>query len=217
MAVPLRRVHIGAANRCHKQLGQWQAIDRALDALAERFPEFDGDSVLLKATAINALYGTNVMAIWRMADHVRKVIAETDLPSAGPQLVERLAALPKAPRQKKDRRHLSFASKFTHFFVDRDRFPMMDKYTAKMVRFHLGRRQIIRDPARPYSAFCENLKRLRSLAGLTCFTRELDHYLWLAGLYREWLGGNTKVNVEVKDLFEATSGQTAADLRVMLG
>jgi len=150
LAVPLSRDQVAAANRLHAGLRQWATADRALGALAERFPEFDETSTLLKAVTINAMYGTNVWALDRMARHVMAVLSETDLARAGPELVERLATPPPAPGQKRRRTHLSFAAKFAHFFIDAERYPILDSYAAKMVELHLpGEPSAASDRRRP--------------------------------------------------------------------
>jgi hypothetical protein len=217
LAVPLSPAQIAAAERLHARSRQWRVSDDALHALAQRFPDFGDEAVVLKCVAINALYGTNVFAITRMAEHVKGVIAKTDLASAGPKLVEQLAALPKTAGQKKARLHLSFASKFAHFFIDPGRFPILDNYAVKTLVFHLGEKNLVKRPGHPYMAFVENLLRLRTAASLTCSTRELDHYLWVAGEYRAYREKpNAKINVEMRSLFQAPSTDDKANLRLLL-
>ena len=58
------------------------------------------------------------------------------------------------------RKHLSFASKFAHFFIDMERFPIYDFFSLKMVAYHLGRQELTRNTAHPYQAFIENINRL---------------------------------------------------------
>src|SRR5262245_36050437 len=117
LAVPLPINKIEAANCLHERLEQWGLADQALQLLAERCPRFEPNVCLLKVVAVNGLYGTNLYAITRMAKHAASVLAGTDLATAGPELVERLADLPATEGQKHKRRHYSFASKFAHFFL----------------------------------------------------------------------------------------------------
>ncbi len=216
LAVPLSQQQIEAAMRLQATLDQWSATDEALEALAKRFPDFDPPSTLLKTVAINALYGTNVYAHIRMARHVGDVLAKTDCAAAGPELVERLAALPKAEGQKSDRRFHSFGSKFAHFFVSSDRFPIMDSYAAEMVRHHLGRNNYVVDWGRPYMAFVQNFQTLMSLASLKCGNREFDNYLWIAGQYRKWRRiPKAQINAELRALFENPLAAAAAELGVI--
>ena len=115
---PLTAAQISVAGRLHQRLAFWPATDSALDDLAERFPAFDLSACLLKTVAVNQLYGTRVLAIPRMAQHVADVMRDPGREN----LVEELAIL---SSRGKERRHLSFASKFAHFFVDKDRYRSM--------------------------------------------------------------------------------------------
>ncbi len=216
LRVPLRAEQIAAANRLHARLEQWQASDRALAGLAGRFPGFDLDSSLLKAVTINALYGTNVFAVVRMAQHVTAILSEADHPD-GAELVERIAKLPIIEGQATQRRHLSFASKFAHFFLDVERFPILDSYAAKMVDYHLGRGLRVRNAEHPYRAFLTNFGLLKQLAGWTGCNRELDHYLWIAGQYRTWRKNHeAPINAELSRLFAGAADGVEADLAVLL-
>jgi hypothetical protein len=71
LVVSLSMPQIEAANRLHRQLSQWQVTDDAIRSLKERFPGFDIDATLLKVVAVNQLYGTNVYAVVRMAEHIK--------------------------------------------------------------------------------------------------------------------------------------------------
>lgn len=180
LAVPLLASQVEAASRLRARLPQWVVTDAALEALGIKFPGIELEATLLKVAVLNQLYGTTVYAVTRMARHVVEVMA------AGPVddgIVERLAALPKGATQTTDRRHLSFASKFAHFFIDVKRFPIYDSYAAKMVRHHFGKGALKKwDPsvkAPPYADFVAAIGRLLRTAALACSVRELDRYLWL--------------------------------------
>src|SRR5260221_751585 len=166
LIVPLYMSQIEAASRLHRQLLQWQITDCALHALHVHFPGFDAEATLLKVVAVNQLYGTNVYAVIRMAQHIAKVMSEADNMEDA-DLVEKLASLTA-------RKHRSFASKFAHFFIDMERFPIYDTYAVKMVAYHLGKQEQDMDTAHPYRAFTENINRLKRYAQLSCTTRELD-------------------------------------------
>ena len=208
LAVPLTMTQIEAANRLHGKLLQWQVTDRALNTLQVNLPGFDIEATLLKVAAINQLYGTNIYAVVRMAQRVTEVMRNASRMEDA-DLVERLACLD-------DRKHRSFASKFAHFFIDMERFPIFDSYALKMVTYHLGPGGRVVDSAHPYRAFIENIHRLKSYAGLSCTTRELDRYLWLAGLYQAWCRNHaSQINAEVAKMFESPSQEIAADLTVL--
>jgi len=215
--VPLSSGQIEAAGRLYEQLVQWRAGDEALAALAERFPGFDAQGSLLKVVTVGALYGSTAINAARLAGHVQRVLAKADARSCGSELVERLAAVPAAPGESKARMHLAFASKFAHFFVDPDRYPIMDTHAVRMVRFHLGRRNRVSDEAHRYVEFVTNFRRLRAMAGFKGPKRELDRYLWLSGRYQAWLKNpKSRVNVELGALFRSPNEAAAVDLRAMM-
>ncbi len=217
LAAPLSSLQIQAASRLHRRLKRWIATDTALAALSEHFPDFGLKAVLLKVPTVNQFYGTNLRAVLRMADHIVKIMAETDPATAGPELVERLAMLPTASEEEKQRTFLSFASKFAHFFIDAERFPIYDSYAVKMVEYHLGLSSTTWEKSHPYQTFVTHLNNLKLLAALSCTSRELDHYLWLAGLYRAWLKNpEAKINADATQLFAQSSDEIQADLAQLL-
>lgn len=211
----LSEEQIAAAVTLHATLAQWQVTDRALRRLQEAMAGFGPEEALLKVVAINALYGTNVFALVRAATHVGKVLGSADLGSAGPELVESLANIP-TTSDGRPRRYVSFASKFAHFFINSERFPIYDSYAERMLSLHLGA-SAVRDPARPYEAFTANLGRLMHEYGLGCSYRELDRYLWLAGQYRAYEKGGRMLNTELVHLFDNPSAEQRALLRTLRG
>ncbi|MBI1901801.1 MAG: hypothetical protein HYS13_11910 [Planctomycetia bacterium] len=215
LVVPLPVEKVEAANQLYERLDQWRLADQALWLLADRCPGFAPEACVLKVVAVNALYGTNVYATTRMAKYVANVLAGADLGTAGAELVERLAALPPSEGQKRERRHISFASKFAHFFVDDDRFPIMDSHALRMLKQHLGR-GFSENPSHPYVEFVSNLQQLKRLSGVTRSNRELDRYLWLAGAYASWKKKLTvSINAEARALFAQPSDEVAALLDVL--
>lgn len=216
--VPLSPEQIVSANRIHAKLSQHLEGLRAINALAQRFPEFDANAVLLKIITINALHGPNVMSRPRVSAHIQKVMASVETETAGPELVEKLASVPSGPKEPANRRHYSFASKFAHFFLDPDRFPLMDNTTSRMVRFHLGPRSWIPDDeGHRYREFASNFLRLRGQAGFKGRKRELSRYLWIAGQYQTWLKTpKARINPELKTVFESPPADIVDDVRSLL-
>jgi hypothetical protein len=188
-------VQVDAATRIHNRLASWKATDAALDELARSMPGFSLGECLVKASAINQLYGTNVYALGRMAEHLAQVLKEAQ----SDDLVERLATL---NTNGKPRRHLSFASKFAHFYIDKDCFPICDSYAIERLRFHLAGVRLPTDNPPQYAEYVAAHQALISLCGLGCTGRELDRYLWVGGLYRAWSRNyDAPINVEVRTLF----------------
>ena len=201
--VDLTEAQLAAAGTLHAMLAQWRLTDEALRRLQDALPAFGPEESLLKVVAINGLYGTNVFALVRAATHVEKVLAAANLTTAGPELVESLADIPTTSSGRL-RRHVSFASKFAHFFISADRFPIFDAYAERMMLLHIGP-SALRNPQRPYEAFVANLERLTREYGLRSTYRELDRYLWLAGLYRAYVDGKRTLNAEALRMFEKPS------------
>lgn len=78
LAVTLAESQVRSATALHTLLVGWATVDRALISLRERFPKFDREASLLKGAAVNQLYGTNVYALTRMAEHVATVLDGVD-------------------------------------------------------------------------------------------------------------------------------------------
>lgn len=215
LAVPFRKEQIAVAQALHDRLTQWSAADAALDALRTAFPAFTFEASLLKVAVVNQLYGTNVYAVTRMARHASDLLGNADTSTAGPDLVERLAALPPLHADQKRRTFLSFASKFAHFFIDTERFPIYDSYALNVVRYHIGRTGTALGHPYRYRDYVTDLALLRDGSGLVVRTRELDRYLWLAGEYRAYLRGRRDINTEVKALFGDASQAVRSQLAVL--
>ena len=201
--VSLAAAQLDAAGRLHSRLAFWKATDEALDDLSRRIPSFNASACLIKASAINQLYSTNVYALPAMAEHIAEVIA-------GPSeedLVERLALLNGV-------RHVSFASKFAHFFIDSERYPIFDGYAHRMLRYHLIGVPAADPP--PYAEYAGAHRALIELCGLACSGRELDRYLWLGGLYAKWLKDHgAKINSEASRLFVQRDRDASIDADLM--
>ena len=218
LAVPLCREQIEAACRLHSELSFWRVADQALEALGERFPGFEAEAALLKVIAINSLYYTNVYAVARMAKHVQSVMADVEPGSTDPDLVDRIADLPRSTNQKGPRKFLSFASKFAHFFIDSERFPILDSYAETVIKLHLGKNGYRSDKERPYAAYVANFQELRQQAGWTGTARGFDRYLWIAGQFRASTGKRkASINSELRQLFEYPPSKIKRDLKLLLG
>jgi hypothetical protein len=193
---PLNQKQVEAANDLHDTVDLWQSTDRMWPKLKEAMPGWGVEESIVKCTLVDRLYSTNVFAIERMAQHVKEVF------EMQPKLDEQLVALiaqRKAPKGKKPRSEISFASKLCHLFVS-DSLPIYDSAAREMLQMHLGD-LYNEDKATPYKSFCENLRVLCEEAGLQSECRRLDRYLWIAGLYRRKQQGR-KINAELGRIVE---------------
>jgi hypothetical protein len=101
-------------------------------------------------------------------------------------------------------RYRSFASKFAHFFISHDRFPIHDSYAADMLRAHLGPRAPHPDSDATYMDRAEAFWELAESAGPGADTHRLDRYLRIVGQYRKWAQNRaSRINWELRGVFEA--------------
>jgi hypothetical protein len=178
MVRPVTQKQIDAARTVHARLAQWSISDKTLKYLHDRMPGWSAEESLLKCVAINTLYGANVFAITRMAQHVTSALA---LPQGSIDgLVEHISS-PHLSQGGTSRRHISFASKLCHFFIDAERYPIYDNAACEGLRYHLNS-AYCHDDRSPYSAFCRNLEALRTASDtIRVTTRQLANIFGLSG------------------------------------
>lgn len=196
---PLRDL-IEAACTLHDTLQSWHKADEALRAVRAGVTGFSPEAVLAKVALVDALYYTNVAAIVRVADHFHKILKSSDPKSAGPSLVQDLAAAPQGGNETRKVLRLSLAAKFAHFFIDEERFPIYDKYAVRMVAKHAG------VPASKlrgnYPDFTAGFNALAEAAGLHSRRRRLDRYLWIQGQYEEWSRTGKTTSTDLAAMFK---------------
>jgi len=191
LAIPLMQSQIDAAVEFWQ--GGWESEDFKQLRLA--FPN-PLKAVRIKAIVLNALYGTNIIAIAQAADRVERVLSANQW--TGRNLVEQLV---NEIRGVTNRSNYSFAAKYAHFFVDSS-LPILDWFAEWRLRAHLGRKMQSQDPRR-YHRFTEDIETLKRVAGLNCNCAELDAYLWVAGEYWYWKDHpKYSVSSELKQHFE---------------
>jgi len=203
---PATSEQIDAACRIHDRLEQWRLSDSALHLLRHTMPGWNDEESLVKCVTINALYGTNVFAIVKMAKHVKSIFESLQC-STSDDLVEQIALLD-LNDDTPPRRHVSFASKLCHFFVDEKRFPICDNAACETLRCHLGD-EYLESGSDLYTAFQQNLSKLCTASNLTMTGREADRYLWIVGMYmryekwsRQGAMARPIVNAELLRVFE---------------
>lgn len=193
LAISLTNSQIEAASEFWREKGGWET--KEFLQLKQCFPNFQ-DAVKLKAVVLNTLYGTNVIAISKVAECLERTLDANH--STGPNLVEELVA---EIKKITNRDHYVFVAKFAHFFITPE-LPILDSYAEWMVGEHLGRAQQSQNPKR-YLKFAEDIERLKELAGLTCEWAQLDAYLWVAGEYWCWKKNpREKISADLKGHFK---------------
>lgn len=208
LAIPLKQSQIDAAAEFWQ--GGWESKEFA--QLKSAFPN-PIDAIKVKAIVLNALYGTNIIAIAQVADRVERVLRANQWSRT--ELVEQLV---KEIRGVTNRNHYSFAAKYAHFFVDSS-LPILDWFAEWRLRAHLGRQMQSKEPGR-YHRFCEDFETLKRVAGLNCDCAELDAYLWVAGEYWYWKEHpKYPISGDLKMRFESVRRSTSAEpvLAALLG
>lgn len=201
LAVSLVETQVVAAGKLHDELEQWKAAERALDYLKEAMPSnIQDEQVLLKAAVLNQLYATRVFTLHAMASHIVEVFSSEAMRDEC-SLVERIAYLEASGRE-----HESFASKYCHFFVDSERFPLFDSYVPAIVRMHLGKGNYrCKTTHKTYRNFYADLMALRGHISFRPNVREMDHYLWLRSQWQTFRkkGDDAPIGAEVEHLFRS--------------
>jgi len=152
------------------------------------------EHILLKVSALNDFYSTNIFDTYSVAKHILSMKIDQRLQSGDLSLVNELA---KVILREKPRNFYSFASKYcSHHFPEK--FPIYDSFVEKMLvhydhadrfsRFHKA-------DLKHYELFVKVIKDFQSHYGLGRFTlRQIDIFLWLAGkdsFPRNYGGGTT--------------------------
>lgn len=173
--------------------------ERALFALQGCFPRYDAESTLLKVIAVHSLDSSRTFPVARWAEHVTQTLIGLDPLDVGRELVDALAALP-GVKPAEHRRALTFASRFAHYFIDADRFPVLDAWSeAELARLAPPPN----DDECAYVEFATRHARLAAQTGMPR-ARQLGHFLWLAGQYRVWSRNRrTSIQSVARALFES--------------
>lgn len=200
-SIPLRLEQVAAASLLMEQLEDLRRSDRALFALSGCFPGFDAESTLLKVVALHSLDASQAFAVWRLVAHLQRLLAGQELTAFGPEIVDAIAALPGSEDPKNRRRLTGFAARFAHYFIDLDRFPIVDAWSESVLAT-LGL------PSAPASAsrYVTYSRGYALLAQLLNLNRERDLWpcLWLTGQFRAWLKNpRTPIHRSVRRLFES--------------
>ncbi|MGD0736636.1 MAG: hypothetical protein ABR976_16015 [Terracidiphilus sp.] len=165
LAIPLKQSQIDAAKTFWAE--GWESSE--FEQLRTAFPN-PLDAVKIKAIVLNALYGTNIIAIAQVAKPIEEVLGADKW--TGPELVEQLVC---KIREVTKRSNYSFAAKYAHFFVD-PTLPILDSFAEWMLGKHLGGKMQSNEPRR-YYRFTEDIEKLKRVACLNCNCAELDSYL----------------------------------------
>lgn len=165
------------------QMENYRLQEQSLGLLFKKFcpANIKIEHILLKVSALNDFYSTNIFDTYSVAKHIREMNIESRLKGGDLSLVNELAIV--TIRDKK-RNFYSFASKYcSHHFPDS--FPIYDSYVEKML-LHYGRTDEFstfrKEDLKHYESFVNVIKKFQINYQLDQFSlREIDIFLWLAG------------------------------------
>lgn len=139
------------------------------------------EHILLKVTALNAFYSTNILATFPVAKHIFKLEIDGRLKAGDTGLVNDLAKVTIAGTPKN---FYSFASKYCNHHVP-ESFPIYDSFVEKMLMHYSAEDGFARftpEDLKIYKDFVGVITNFRRFYNLNNFTlRQIDVYLWLAG------------------------------------
>lgn len=135
------------------------------------------ENILLKVSALNDFYSTNIFDTYSVAKHILNCNIDAELEKGDIDLVNKIALV-------KTRNFYSFASKYCSHHKP-EIFPIYDSYVKKML-MHFKKEDDFFDfkktDLKEYSIFLEVIQAFKKYYGLSAFTlRQIDIYLWLAG------------------------------------
>ena len=170
-------------------LNRWQTLtkyvqqEQALNLLFQTLCPKNNDpvSVLLKVSALNDFYSTNIYDTHTVAAHILQLDCDDRIQAGDVSLVNEMA---RVTIGGKPRTLVSFASKYCNHHLQ-EPFPIFDSYVQKML-WHFRRvdrfARFQKPELRDYPRFVELIRCFQTHYSLGQFSlREIDIYLWLAG------------------------------------
>ena len=137
--------------------------------------------ILLKVSALNDFYSTNIFDTHSVAKHILALNPSGRIIAGDPTVVNDLALVSIGG---KERNFYSFASKYCNHH-NAEAFPIYDSYVHKMLahyRLAGGFAKFTAPELKQYARFVDIICSFRKHYGLDQFSlRQIDIYLWLAG------------------------------------
>ncbi len=142
------------------------------------------EHVLLKVSALNDFYSTNIFDTYSVAKHILNKDVDARLGANDYSLVNDIARI---SIKDKSKNFYSFASKYCSHHKPTS-YPIFDSFVEKMMLHYKatdGFNGFHKSDLKDYGRFIEIIKSFQSFYKLDKFTlREIDIFLWLAG--KEW-------------------------------
>lgn len=139
------------------------------------------EEILLKVSALNDFYSTNIFDTYSVAKHILSCNIDSALDDNKIDLVDIIAPV---TIKGKTRKLYSFASKYCSHHKP-ENYPIYDSYVEKMLMYFKKYEKFDKfkkEDLKSYSRFIEVIEKFKSHYDLNEFSlREIDIYLWLAG------------------------------------
>ncbi len=139
------------------------------------------ESVLLKVSALNDFYSTNIFDTYTVSKHILSCKIDSELEKGDVGLVNKIATV---TISGKTRNFYSFASKYCSHHKP-ETYPIYDSYVEKMLMHFKKKDRFSRfkkDELKQYDKFLEVIQSFKKFYHLDDFSlRQIDIYLWLAG------------------------------------
>lgn len=188
-----RKANVGVPAPSKKQveyyLAKWNKLEnyslqeKALDKLFfDLCPEnTDITDILLKVSALNDFYSTNIFSVYPVAKHILSLEIDTRLKAGDVTLVNDIKQI---TINGKERNFYSFASKYCSHHNPLD-YPIYDSYVDTVLKYFKKRGRFTSfgvNDLKNYIHFKRVLVDFRAFYGLEEYNlKELDKYLWLLG------------------------------------
>lgn len=170
-------------------LRQWRTLDKYVmqeDCVNLLFQDLCKSNkklveILLKVSALNDFYSTNIYDTHSVARHILSLCTDEKISQGDLGLVDQMANV---SFNGKVRRIYSFATKYCSHHAP-DTYPIYDSYVDEMLWFFRKRDgfgQFKRSDMKDFPSFVGIIDKFRAFYDLTTFTRkQIDVFLWLAG------------------------------------
>lgn len=111
------------------------SADRAILNLINSFPDnVKIEDVFLKVSVINALYSTNILDIFKIAEHILRLDIDTDLKKGNPEIIYSISHNHNICSKKNNTEYnlYSFATKYCNWH-NRKNYPIYDSFVSKVL------------------------------------------------------------------------------------
>lgn len=166
------------------ELEDYRIQEEALDKLfIDTYPDnTDIHDVLIKVSALNAFYSTNIFAPYKVAKHIVELDVDKRLAQGDVTLVNDIAVV--VMKKESTKNFYSFATKYCSRHKPNE-YPIYDSYVDQLLRYFRDVDGFAAFPTldlKDYSKYKNILFAFRKFYGLSDYTlKQIDKYLWQLG------------------------------------